>query len=92
MRMFDPPHPGLVIQDMMESRSVSEVAEALGVDQSTLSGVITGHTSISPDLAGRLSKVFGLYAKTWLEMQANFDARQIDHDVVRSGVKSPNAF
>lgn len=76
MRMFDPPHPGLVIQDMMESRSVSEVAEALGIDRSTLSRVINAHASISPDLASRLSKAFGLYAETWQEMQAHFDAWQ----------------
>lgn len=76
MRMFDPPHPGLVIQDMMESRSVSEVAEALGIDRSTLSRVINGNASISPDLASRLSEAFGLYAETWLEMQAEFDAWQ----------------
>ncbi len=76
MRMFDPPHPGQVIQDMMKSRSVSEVAEALGIDQSTLSRVINGNASISPDLASRLSEAFGLYAETWLEMQAEFDAWQ----------------
>lgn len=76
MRMFDPPHPGLVLRDMMEGRPASEVAEVLGVDRSTLSRVINGHIPISPDLASRLSKAFGLYAETWLEMQAHFDAWQ----------------
>lgn len=79
MRMFNPPHPGLVILDMMGDRTVSEVAEELGVARCTLSRVINGKAAISADLAFRLSQVFGPYTETWLEMQAVYDAWQIEH-------------
>ena len=61
---------------MMEGRSVPEVADALGINRSALSRVIKGRVTISADLACRLSRGFGLYTETWLEMQAEFDAWQ----------------
>lgn len=61
---------------MMEGRSVPEVADVLGINRSALSRVIKGRVTISADLACRLSRGFGLYTETWLEMQSEFDARQ----------------
>lgn len=79
MRMFNPPHPGQVVRDMMAGRSITAVAEELGVARSTLSRVLRGKAGISPNLAFRLSQAFGPYTETWLEMQAVYDAWQIEH-------------
>jgi addiction module HigA family antidote len=48
----------------------------LAVSPSTLNGVITGKSGISPDMALRLSKALGRSAESWLAMQDHYDLWQ----------------
>ncbi len=76
MRMYNPPHPGEVIAGIyLEPFNVSvrTMAIRLGVSPSTFARVVTGKSSVSPDMAIRLSKVLGRSPESWLQMQANYN-------------------
>jgi antitoxin HigA-1 len=80
MPMKYPPHPGLSIKfDCLEplGLSITEGAKVLGVARSTLSRVINGQASITPEMAIRLAKAFGSTAETWLKMQQAYDLSQM---------------
>jgi addiction module HigA family antidote len=80
MPMKNPPHPGRSIKvDCLEplGLSITEGANILGVARSTLSRVINGQASITPEMAIRLSKAFGSTAETWLKMQQAYDLAQM---------------
>jgi len=76
MKMHNPPHPGEVLNELCLKPlniSVTEAAERLGVTRKTISKIINGHGSITPEMALRLEIVFGSTAQTWLNMQTAFD-------------------
>ena len=76
MRMHNPPHPGEIIREFCVEPSdltVTEAAEALGVARKTLSTLLNGRAGISPEMALRLSKVFGRTPEGWLRLQLQFD-------------------
>ena len=80
MPMKNPPHPGRSIKfDCLEplDLTVTEGAGILGVARSTLSRVINGQASITPEMAIRLAKAFGSTPETWLKMQQAYDLAQM---------------
>ena len=80
MGMYNPPHPGEIIREFcLEALelTVTEAARALGVTRKTLSGLLNGRSGISPEMALRLSKVFGRTAEGWLKLQLQYDLWQI---------------
>ena len=80
MPMKNPPHPGETIRyDCLESLglSVTAGAKALGVSRKHLSDVVNGKAGISPEMAIRLSKVFGGSARVWYMTQAAYDLAQV---------------
>ena len=81
MKMFNPPHPGLVIrEDGLPDLglSVTDAADQLGVSRVALSRVINGRAAISADMAIRFAQWLGGSAETWLRAQAQFDLWQIE--------------
>jgi antitoxin HigA-1 len=86
MPMKNPPHPGrVVLQVCIEplGMSITEAAEALGVTRVTLSELVNGRRGISPEMAVRLSKVFGASAEKWLTQQAQYDLAQVKADSIK---------
>ncbi len=76
MKMHNPPHPGEVLRDLCIRPlgiSITEAAEALGVTRKTLSAILNCRAGISPEMAIRLSKGFGVSAESWLNQQAQYD-------------------
>src|SRR5438552_6947624 len=76
MPMKNPPHPGgFVLRQCIEplGLSITDAATALGVTRTTLSELVNGKRGISPEMAVRLSKVFGGSAESWLVQQAQYD-------------------
>jgi antitoxin HigA-1 len=62
MPMHNPPHPvGIIREFCIEplKLTVTEAAAYLGVTRKTLSALLNGNAGISPEMAIRLSKVFG---------------------------------
>lgn len=79
MAMHNPPHPGEFITAIyLEPNELSgrELAAALRVSASTLNRVLTGSSSVSPEMALRLSKALGRSPESWLAMQSNYDLWQ----------------
>ena len=60
--------------------TITQAAEALGVTRTTLSELVNEKRGISPEMAVRLSKVFGGSAQTWLVQQAQYDLAHVRAD------------
>jgi addiction module HigA family antidote len=63
--------------------SITDAAAALGVTRTTLSELVNEKRGISPEMAVRLSKVFGGSAESWLVQQAQYDLAQIRTDRIK---------
>jgi addiction module HigA family antidote len=86
MTMKNPPHPGLVVfEECIEPSglTITQAAEALGVTRNTLSELVNGKRGISPEMAVRLSKVFGGTEQGWLVQQAHYDLAQVRRDRIK---------
>jgi antitoxin HigA-1 len=76
MPMKNPPHPGgFVLRQCIEplGLTITQAAAALGVTRTTLSELVNGKRGISPEMAVRLSRVFGGSPESWLTQQAQYD-------------------
>jgi antitoxin HigA-1 len=72
-----PPHPGLFISEEILAPldlSIAKAAEVLGVRRATLSDLINGKSSVSPEMAMRIEKAFGVNMEMLLKMQTWFDS------------------
>jgi len=81
MRMHSPPHPGEILSGLWLNPmglSVTKAAVALGVNRKTLSKIINGNSGISPEMAVRLSMVFGGSPESWMGHQVAYDLRQVE--------------
>jgi antitoxin HigA-1 len=77
--MKKPDHPGKLIRNCLDEVkvSVTDGAKALGVTRPTLSRILNGKASVSPEMAVRLEKALGSSAGFWLRLQLNYDLAQI---------------
>ena len=75
MAMKHPAHPGVIIKhDCIEAADLSvTAAKILGVTRQTLSRVLNGKSSVSPEMAIRVSKAFGSTPEQWLRLQMAYD-------------------
>ena len=86
MPMKNPPHPGgFVLRQCIEplGLTITSAATALGVTRTTLSELVNGRRGLSPEMAVRLSKVFGGSAESWLIQQAQFDLARVNADQMK---------
>lgn len=75
MSMHNPPHPGEFIREVyMEPFGLSsrKVARNLNVAPSTINRLLNGESNVSPEMALRLSQVFGRSPESWLAMQDHY--------------------
>ena len=81
MKMKNPPHPGrLVKHECLEplNLSITKAADILGVTRLTLSNLVNCKNGVSPEMAIRLSKVFGSSPEVWLGLQMSYDLAQAE--------------
>jgi addiction module HigA family antidote len=86
MPMKNPPHPrSVVLHDCIEplGLTITDAAAALGVTRTTLSELVNGKRGISPEMAVRLSKVFGGSAESWLTQQAHYELAHVNADRIK---------
>jgi addiction module HigA family antidote len=72
-----PCHPGEFIREEILRElglSVARAAEILGVRRATLSDLVNAKAALSPEMALRLEKAFGVSMDTMLRMQAWHDS------------------
>ena len=75
-----PSHPGDFIRtEIVEylGLNVTQAADILGVRRATLSDLLNGNASLSPEMALRIEKAFDVSMDMLLRMQAWYDASQM---------------
>ena len=80
MEMRNPPHVGEMIRyEVLEplGLTVTEAAKVLGISRPTLSNLLNGRASLSPEMAIRIEKAFGPKADHLLRVQLAYDLAQI---------------
>jgi antitoxin HigA-1 len=76
MQMFNPPHPGSILKDVLPEipMNVTQFAAHIGVSRVTLSRVINGRAGITPEMSIKLSEAFGQgQPNIWFLMQNDHD-------------------
>ena len=80
MPMYDPPHPGEMIRDILEDKevgwTVTECAQRLDVARNTLSRLLNGRIGISPRMALALERIGWSNADHWMRLQSAYDLAQ----------------
>ena len=90
MRMYNPPHPGEIIREFCVEAlglTVTAAANALGVSRETFSALLNGRSGINPEMALRLSKVFGRTPEGWLKLQLQYDLWKTEQNLDLSDLK-----
>ncbi|MEX6631947.1 helix-turn-helix transcriptional regulator [Hyphococcus lacteus] len=85
-----PDHPGKYVKDLIavKKTSVTDAAKMLGVSRVALSSFLNEKTDLSPDMAVKVSKAFGLDKNDLLSRQAEFDSWQIEQQQKSIAVKA----
>ncbi|OGO95143.1 MAG: addiction module antidote protein, HigA family [Coxiella sp. RIFCSPHIGHO2_12_FULL_42_15] len=80
MTIYQPLHPGEIIKEILidgAQLSVTEAANKLDVNRTTLSRLLNGHAGISSDMALRLSKLLpNTDIVFWMNIQRDYDIWQ----------------
>ena len=95
IRLKTPAHPGGFIKHEVidpHGLSVTEAAKVLGVTRPALSALLNERAALSPEMAIRVEKAFGVSMDTLLRMQGSFDiarARQRAGEIKVARFKAP---
>lgn len=76
-----PRHPGTCLyEDVIRELGLTITAAAalMSVSRKQLSEVVNGIASVTPEMAVRIEKAFGIEAAVWLELQARFDVYKVE--------------
>lgn len=79
LRMKNPAHPGSFVRhEIIEplELTVTEAAGVLGVTRPALSALLNERSALSPEMALRLEKAFGVSMDTLMRMQTSYDIAQ----------------
>ena len=82
--MRPPTHPGEFLrEDFLPDYglTVSGLASALGVSRQTVNELLRERRSVSPEMALRLSRLFGNTAEFWLNLQRNVDLWEAENAI-----------
>lgn len=87
-----PTHPGALLRDIVlpTLKNVTKVgvAQALDVSRQTLYDILKEAQPVTPQMAVRLSAVFGSSADFWLRMQSAYDLWNASREVDISKLQS----
>ncbi|MCF6807359.1 HigA family addiction module antitoxin [Thiotrichales bacterium 19S9-12] len=71
-------HPGEVLKELVieahPELTISKAAEYLKITRVALSRVLNAKSALTPDLAAKVEKVFGIKASLLLKIQASYDS------------------
>jgi addiction module HigA family antidote len=76
-----PSTPGEVVAQLLEEMGVSqrELARQMGVSAQTVSELVRGKRTMTPDMAHRLSHAFNDSPELWMNLQKNVDLWDLLH-------------
>jgi addiction module HigA family antidote len=90
MEMMNPAHPGeFVSSELLEplGLTVTSAAQVLGIGRPALSAFLNGRSSLSPELAIRIEKAFGIKMDFLMRMQLAHQLAQARRSAGRIKVK-----
>ena len=74
--MYNPAHPGKLIQEHLDGLkeegtaiSLAQLAAHIGITRTTLSRIVNGHQALTADIALRLHEALGVSPELLLKMQ-----------------------
>lgn len=80
MNGLRPIHPGEILREdflLPLGLSVNALAKALHVPATRVHEIVKENRSVTPDTALRLARYFGGDAKSWLNLQAEYDLKVV---------------
>jgi addiction module HigA family antidote len=81
-----PTHPGEILrEDVLPALSMTQgdLAKRLGVSRLSVSDLLHGKRSLSPDMALRIGRLTNTTPQSWLHMQAAVDLWELEQDPKR---------
>ena len=91
IRLKNPPHVGGFIRHEIVGAiplSVTDAAKALGVTRPALSALLNEHADLSPEMALRIEKAFGVSMDTLMRMQNSYNIARVRKTEKRIKVKA----
>lgn len=90
--MFMPVHPGSLLRsEILDAHGLTQaqVAERLRVTGANLNRLLTGKAALTPEMALKIEKAFGIDAGLLARMQAGYDVAQarLRADEITAGVE-----
>ena len=88
--MYKPLHPGEIVRDALltdTGLTVDSAAKKLGVNRTTLSRLLNGHSGISPEMAYRLSMLLNTSVEMWMNIQRDYDLWKVRQFVKKVKIK-----
>ncbi len=85
-----PMHPGEVLDELYLKpldMSAGALAKELGVPRTRIERIVKGQTSMTPDTAFRLARIFRTSPLYWMNMQTSYDLAMASATVDVSGIK-----
>ena len=89
-----PTHPGALLRDdILPAIKLPKavIAERLGISRQHLYDILNENKPVSPTVAVRLGKLFGVGTGVWLRMQAAYDGWQAERQTDASGIETIKA-
>lgn len=83
-------HPGEYLrEDIIEANglTISKTADLLGVTRANLSKIVNERAGITPNMAIKISLVFGGTPDFWLRLQMAYDLREAEKEAKRNPPK-----
>ena len=76
-------HPGLILKDELEARSLSanKLALSLRLPSGRITDILNGKRGVSPDTALRLARYFGNSARFWLDLQTAYELAIVEQEM-----------
>ncbi|MCF2442905.1 HigA family addiction module antitoxin [Dyadobacter sp. CY345] len=92
---MSPAHPGAVLGGLIEglreetgnAYTITEIAVGLGISRRKLAQLLNKKSSISPEIAVKLSEAFGTSADLWMNLQKKYDLWYAEKSVSREAVR-----
>lgn len=86
-KKLEPITPGeILLEEFLKPMGVSQnkLARAIDVPPGRVNDIIRGQRSITRDTAARLAIYFGTSPDLWINLQARYDAKIVERDVMPS--------
>ena len=85
-------HPGTVLRDRVLpglGLSVIQAARELHICRQTLHRILAGRAAVTPDMAARLSRLSGVQARFWLDLQQAHDLAHAEANLAEVLLRIP---